>query len=92
MAIAIKVKKWHIISQRLKESEHRKIVTRAKQQLDEIELPGVGKTIISKLKEANIETVEDIFRSNEESLKTIPGIGAKTAEKIIETVKKYFEQ
>jgi len=76
----------------LKESEHRQIVTRAKQKLDEIEIPGIGKSIISKLQKEKIETVEDVFRLNAEALTNIPGIGAKTAEKVIESVKKYFEQ
>ena len=76
----------------LKESEHRQIVTRAKQKLDEIEIPGIGKSIISKLQKEKIETVEDVFRLNAEDLTNIPGIGKKTAEKVIESVKNYFEQ
>lgn len=76
----------------LKESEHRQIVTRARKSLEEIELDGIGKSMLAKLREAKIETVEDILRSNEEKLTEIPGVGRKTAEKIIKIVKNYFEQ
>ena len=76
----------------LKESEHRQIVTRARKKLDEVELDGIGKSMLTKLMEAKFETVEDVLRSNEEQLTELPGVGRKTAEKIIETVKKYFEQ
>jgi len=68
------------------------MVSRAKQRLDSIPLEKVGKSILEKLQHAGIETVEDILRTNEQQLTSIQGIGKKTAEKIIESVKKYFEE
>jgi N utilization substance protein A len=76
----------------LKESEHKKMVTRARKSLEEIELDGIGKSVLEKLRKAGIETVEDVLRAGEDKLLEIPGVGPKTAEKIIETIKNYVEQ
>ncbi len=76
----------------LKESEHRQIVTRARRKLDELEIKGLGPSVIAKLQAGEIETVEDVLKTNGDTLTAIPGIGAKTAVKIIETIKNYFEQ
>ncbi len=76
----------------LKDSDHRDLISRAQATLDHVEIGGVGRSILSKLQQAEIETIEDILRSGEEGLVAIPGIGAKTAEKIIESVKSYVEQ
>lgn len=76
----------------LKDSEHRKMVTRAHQSLEEIDVSGLGKSVLGKLKDAGISTVEDILRSGEDSLKEIQGIGNKTAEKIMESVRNFVEE
>lgn len=75
----------------LKDSEHRELIARAHQTLDEIAIDGIGKVVLGKLHEAGITTVEELLRAGEAGLVEIPGIGAKTAEKIIESVKNYVE-
>lgn len=46
-------------------------------------LPGVGDKIAGILEEAGYNTIEDVVSLTPESLMTIPGIGEKTAQKII---------
>lgn len=46
-------------------------------------LDGVGEKIEALLKEAGIQTLKDILKATAEDLMKIPGIGPKTAEKII---------
>ncbi|MCM8775471.1 MAG: transcription termination factor NusA [Candidatus Omnitrophica bacterium] len=46
-------------------------------------LGGIGEKIEASLKEAGIETIKDILKATPEDLAKIPGIGPKTAEKII---------
>ncbi len=56
------------------------------------ELEGVSERIIEKLREAGIENVERILEMGEEKLKEIPGIGDKTAAKIMEAARDLFEE
>src|SRR5213594_100410 len=56
------------------------------------ELEGISERIIEKLREAGIENVERILQMGEEKLKEIPGIGDKTAAKIMEAARDLFEE
>jgi len=56
------------------------------------ELEGVSERLIEKLREAGIENVERILELGEEKLKEIPGVGDKTAAKIMEAAKDLFEE
>jgi N utilization substance protein A len=56
------------------------------------ELEGVSERIVEKLREAGIENVERILELGEEKLKEIPGIGDKTAAKIMEAARDLFEE
>jgi transcription termination/antitermination protein NusA len=56
------------------------------------ELEGVSDRIIERLREAGIENVERILELGEDKLKEIPGIGDKTAAKIMEAAKDLFEE
>ncbi|MDP3919299.1 MAG: transcription termination factor NusA [Candidatus Omnitrophota bacterium] len=47
------------------------------------DLDGIGEKTEAILKEAGIKTLKDIIKTTAEELKKIPGIGDKTAEKII---------
>ncbi|HHM23864.1 MAG TPA: transcription termination factor NusA [Bacteroidetes bacterium] len=76
----------------MKESEHRQMVSRARKPLEEIHIDGVGKSVLKKLQDAGIQTVGDLLRVGEDKLLEIPGIGKKTAEKIMESVKNFVEQ
>ncbi|MDD5432776.1 MAG: transcription termination factor NusA [Candidatus Omnitrophica bacterium] len=75
-----------------KKEEAKKEVVEQAQEVKEgtsiEELPGVGEKTLSSLKDAGINSVEDILNSNPEDLTKIKGIGQKKAEKLIEEAKK----
>jgi N utilization substance protein A len=52
------------------------------------ELPGVGEKLLSSLKEAGLNSVDDILKAGVGGLTEIKGIGEKKAEKIIKEAKK----
>jgi N utilization substance protein A len=56
------------------------------------ELEGISERYIEKLREAGIENVERILELGEEKLKEIPGVGDKTAAKIMEAARDLFEE
>jgi len=56
------------------------------------ELEGVSDRIIERLREAGIENVERILELGEDKLKEIPGVGDKTAAKIMEAARDLFEE
>ena len=56
------------------------------------ELAGISERLIEKLHEAGIENVERILELGEEKLKEIPGVGEKTAAKIMEAARDLFEE
>src|SRR5512143_1549922 len=56
------------------------------------ELEGISDRIIERLREAGIENVERILELGEDKLKEIPGIGDKTATKIMEAARDLFEE
>jgi N utilization substance protein A len=56
------------------------------------ELEGISERIIEKLREAGIENVERILEMGDEQLRDIPGIGEKTAAKIMESARDLFEE
>ena len=56
------------------------------------ELEGISDRLIQILREAGIENVERILELNEEQLTDLPGIGDKTAKKIMEAARDLFEE
>src|SRR4030043_2342358 len=60
----------------------------AQDPVDRIE--GVGEKIAETLKGNRFLTVQDILRSNVEGLSSLPGIGVKKAEKLIESARHYI--
>ncbi len=76
----------------IKESDYQNMMSRAKEELDDKQLYGIGKAVLDKLKEVDLNTPEDVLRAGTDKLVEIPGIGEKTAEKIIESVKNYIEK
>jgi N utilization substance protein A len=56
------------------------------------ELEGISERLIELLREYNIENVERILELGEEQLKDIPGIGEKTATKIMDAARDLFEE
>jgi N utilization substance protein A len=58
--------------------------------VDRIE--GVGKKTAGILETNGFKTVQDILKTNVESLSTLPGIGIKKAEKLIQSAQNYIEK
>lgn len=56
------------------------------------ELEGISDRIIEKLREAGIENVERLLELGESKLIEIPGVGEKTAAKIMEAARDLFEE
>jgi N utilization substance protein A len=56
------------------------------------ELEGISERIVEKLREAGIENVERILELGEGKLVEIPGVGDKTAAKIMEAARDLFEE
>ncbi|MCK4593388.1 transcription termination/antitermination protein NusA [bacterium] len=59
---------------------------------DLIELPGVGETTAMNLYEAGFDGVESVAAASIEELIVAKGVGAKTAEKLIENAKALLEE
>ncbi|MCI0418439.1 MAG: transcription termination factor NusA, partial [Acidobacteria bacterium] len=56
------------------------------------ELPGLTPSILQKLADSGIETIEQLADTPIAELTNIKGVGPKSAEKIIESVKDYYMQ
>lgn len=61
-------------------------------ELDLSEVDGLSETIVDRLKEVGLQSAEDVLDAGRDKLMEIKGIGAKTADKILETVGSYFEE
>ena len=86
--LAAKLTGWHIDvkseGQKKQESEEK-----AEQQTEELEkLEGISDKNIEILVKSGFSDIEKLARLSVDDLTTLPGIGPKTAEKIIETAKK----
>jgi N utilization substance protein A len=55
-------------------------------------MPGLTPSLIQKLNEAGISTVEELANLSPEDLQNIPGIGEKTIEKISDVMSEYYTQ
>jgi endonuclease III len=55
------------------------------------QMEGVGEKTAQLLEENGFKTVHDILETNIEKLSSLPGIGVKKAEKLIESAKHYAE-
>jgi N utilization substance protein A len=70
------------------EQQMASLVTQTATPLDKI--PDLGETLIGKLHEAGITTVEALADMTPEQLEELPGVGPKTVEKLSIAVNNYF--
>lgn len=77
----------------IKESDYQKIIEaeiRADQGLKLEEVEGFTQNLLKKLIDAGFETTVEIMEIGQEGLINIPGVGEKTAKKIIEIIEKNY--
>ena len=80
--LAQKITGWNI--EMIKESEfYQKSM---EEEVDLEEIPGLSPSLIAKLREANINNVEELKNLGLQGLLEIPGIGQKTAQKILQAL------
>ncbi len=77
--LAQKLTGWNI--ELIKESEYYQ--KSEEEEMDIEELPGLSPAIIKRLREAGVNTVEELKNLGLQGLMEIPGIGQKTAQKIL---------
>ncbi len=80
--LAQKLTGWNI--ELIKESEYYQKSIEAEMDIEEI--PGLSQSIINKLREANINTIDELKSLGLQGLMEIPGIGQKTAQKILQAL------
>lgn len=67
----------------IKESEYYEKTMEAEEEMDLAEIPGLTESMIERLKEAGIHSAEELKTLGLQGLMEIPGIGQKTAQKIL---------
>jgi Holliday junction resolvasome RuvABC DNA-binding subunit len=55
------------------------------------QIEGVGEKTAELLETHGFKTVQDILKTDSEKLSTLPGIGIKKAEKLIQSAQRYVE-
>ena len=56
------------------------------------EIQGIGPSVVRKFRKANINFIEELYDMDVDDLSTIDGIGGKTAENIVKSLKKYIKR
>jgi len=56
------------------------------------EIQGIGPSVVRKFRKANINFIEELYDMDVDDLATIDGIGGKTAENIVKSLKKYIKR
>lgn len=67
----------------IKESEYYEKTMETEEEMDLAEIPGLSESMIERLKEAGIHSAEELKTLGLQGLMEIPGIGQKTAQKIL---------
>lgn len=57
-----------------------------------IEIHGIGPSVVKKFEKAGIKSIEELYEMDVDDLSTIDGIGGKTAENIVKSLKKLLEE
>jgi len=56
------------------------------------EIQGIGPSVVKKFEKAGIKSLEELYEMNVDDLATINGIGGKTAENIVKSLRKLLEE
>ena len=56
------------------------------------EIQGIGPSVVKKFEKAGIKTLEELYELDVDDLETVDGIGGKTAETIVRSLKKLLEE
>jgi predicted flap endonuclease-1-like 5' DNA nuclease len=56
------------------------------------EIQGIGPSVVKKFEKAGIKSLEEIFEMDVDDIASIEGIGGKTAENILKSLKKLLEE
>jgi small subunit ribosomal protein S3 len=89
------------IPQEEKQKEEKKIETKKEDKPVEkkvtplknlAEIQGIGPSIVKKFEKAGINSLEEIFEMDVDDIASIKGIGGKTAENILKSLKKILEE
>jgi len=76
-----------------KVEEKPEVKTKKKTDIKKLtEIQGVGPSVVKKLEKAKIESLEELFEMDVDSIVSIEGIGKKTAELIIKKLSKIIEE
>jgi N utilization substance protein A len=86
--LAAKLTGWHIDVKSEEQGKQEKEETVEKQDQFSEKLKGISEKIVGKLVEAGFTDIEKLSLTTIDELTALPGIGPKTAEKIIKAVKK----
>jgi len=55
-------------------------------------IQGIGPSVVKKFEKAGIKSIEELYEMDVDDLSTIDGIGGKTAENIVKSLKKLLEE
>ena len=85
---------------KISEEEKEEVIKEEKKALDEkktdikklTDIQGVGPSIVKKFEKAGIKSLEELYEMDVDDLASIDGIGGKTAENIIKSLRKLLEE
>jgi small subunit ribosomal protein S3 len=75
------------------EEKKEKVEVKKKTDIKKLtEIQGIGPSIVKKFQKAGIKSLEELFEMDTDDLAAINGIGGKTAENIVKSLKKLLEE
>jgi len=81
--------------QKVEKAEEKKVEVKPKKKTDLkklTEIQGIGPSIVKKFQKAGIKSLEELYEMDVDDLASINGIGGKTAENIVKSLKKLLEE
>lgn len=78
---------------KVEEKKEEKPVEEKKTDIKKLtEIQGIGPSVVKKFEKAGIKSIEELYEMDVDDLATIDGIGGKTAENIVKSLKKLLEE